>query len=80
MEEAMPLQLLANLGWHECSVLLFALLLALVFFLVLRQNPDYLELVGILTSSKAARGRLKRRMSAPPRHDPATLCRTGLPR
>ncbi len=50
----MNLQLLANLGWHELSILIFAALLGVVFFLVIRQNQkDYLELVGILTSGKA---------------------------
>ncbi|HRF11603.1 MAG: hypothetical protein ABTS16_07980 [Candidatus Accumulibacter phosphatis] len=49
----MPLQLLANLGWHEFSVLLFALLLALVFFLVLRQNQkDFLEIEAWVTEKK----------------------------
>jgi preprotein translocase subunit YajC len=53
MEEAMPFQLLANLGWHECSVLLFALLLVLVFFLVLRQNQkDFLEIEAWVTEEK----------------------------
>jgi cytochrome c biogenesis factor len=52
-EKAMPLQLLANLGWHEFSVLLFALLLALVFFLVLRQNQkDFLEIEAWVTEKK----------------------------
>lgn len=49
----MPFQLLANLGWHECLVLLFALLLVLVFFLVLRQNQkDFLEIEAWVTEEK----------------------------
>lgn len=52
----MPLQLPANLGWHEVSVLLFALLLALVFFLVLRQNQkDFLEIEAWVTEEKPGR-------------------------
>ena len=49
----MNLQLLAGLGWHELPILIFAALLGLVFFLVIRQNrKDYLDLVGILATEK----------------------------
>ncbi len=49
----MNLRLLESLGWHELPILLFAALLGLVFFLVIRQNrKDYDELLGILTSEK----------------------------
>lgn len=50
----MSLQVLASLGWRELPILIFAALLGLVFFLVIRQNQkDYLELVGLLTNGKA---------------------------
>jgi preprotein translocase subunit YajC len=41
----MNLQILSSLGWNEFPILIFALLLALVFFLVIRQNQkDFLEI------------------------------------
>ncbi len=41
----MNLQLLHSLSWQELPVLIFALLLALVFVLVIRQNQkDFLEI------------------------------------
>jgi hypothetical protein len=44
-EKAMNLQLLHSLSWQELPVLIFALLLALVFVLVIRQNQkDFLEI------------------------------------
>jgi len=47
----MKLELLASLGWQEVPILIFAVLLGLVFFLVLRQNQkDYLDLKGTLAS------------------------------
>jgi preprotein translocase subunit YajC len=47
----MNLELLASLGWQEVPILIFAVLLGLVFFLVLRQNrKDYLDLKGTLAS------------------------------
>ncbi len=43
----MNLELLATLGWQELPILLFALLLALVLVLVIRQNQkDFLEIVA----------------------------------
>lgn len=49
--KAMKLELLASLGWQEVPILIFAVLLGLVFFLVLRQNQkDYLDLKGTLAS------------------------------
>ena len=40
----MNIQLLASLSWQELPILIFALLLAVVFFLVVRQNQkDFLE-------------------------------------
>jgi hypothetical protein len=49
--KAMNLELLASLGWQEVPILIFAVLLGLVFFLVLRQNrKDYLDLKGTLAS------------------------------
>jgi hypothetical protein len=43
----MHLQLLENLSWQELPILIFALLLALVMFLVIRQNQkDFLEIAA----------------------------------
>jgi hypothetical protein len=39
----MNTQLLASLSWQELPILIFALLLALVFFLVIRQNQKEIE-------------------------------------
>lgn len=49
----MNLQLLASLGWQELPIGLFALFLALVFFLVIRQNQkDFLEIVAWVNEEK----------------------------
>ncbi len=49
----MNLQLLATLGWQELPMLIFLLLLALVFFLVIRQNQkDFLEIVAWVNEEK----------------------------
>lgn len=49
----MDFQLLAPLSWHDFPVLLFALLLAFVFALVIRQNQkDYLDIVAWVNEEK----------------------------
>ncbi|MBN8447922.1 MAG: hypothetical protein J0M13_02745 [Candidatus Accumulibacter sp.] len=49
----MNTQLLASLSWQELPILIFALLLALVFFLVIRQNQkDFLEIEDWLAAEK----------------------------
>ncbi|MBK7677566.1 hypothetical protein [Accumulibacter sp.] len=49
----MTTQLLASLSWQELPILIFALLLALVFFLVIRQNQkDLLEIEAWLAEEK----------------------------
>lgn len=49
----MPLQLLENLSWQELPILIFALLLALAVFLVIRQNQkDFLEIAAWVSEEK----------------------------
>ncbi|QKS29642.1 MAG: hypothetical protein FAZ92_00430 [Accumulibacter sp.] len=46
-------QLFVTPGWHELPLLLFALALALVFFLVIRQNArDYREIEAWLAEEE----------------------------
>ncbi|MBL8396331.1 MAG: hypothetical protein JNK99_16560 [Candidatus Accumulibacter sp.] len=50
----MNLELLQTLGWQELPIIFFALLLALVFFLVIRQNQkDFLEIETWLAEERA---------------------------
>jgi len=47
----MNFELLTTFGWAEVPIALFAVLLGVVFFLVIRQNAkDYLDLVAGLES------------------------------
>ena len=49
----MHLQLLENMSWQELPILIFALLLALVMFLVIRQNQkDFLEIAAWVSEEK----------------------------
>lgn len=49
----MDYQLFASVSLHEIAIVLFALLLALVFALVIRQNQkDYLDIVAWVNEEK----------------------------
>jgi hypothetical protein len=49
----MRVQLLESLSWQELPTLIFALLLALVVFLVIRQNQkDFLEIAAWVSKER----------------------------